>query len=486
MLPGNAKRRRLDLDSRFEALAAFAEDARPQPHGDGRDVARRRHGGRRVPVRPGGASRRLRPQARPCSNPLPEGLIRDFASRVDRLAVVEELDPYLTSRLQAMGLRRRGAGAAAVGGVHAARDRRGVRRARRRRRASRSTTCRRVRPMLCPGCPHRGVFYALRKMGAAVMGDIGCYTLGALPPLSAMDTCVCMGASIGMAHGMELAGGAGDRPVVAVIGDSTFAHSGLTGLMNVVYNGGDTTTVVLDNRITAMTGHQDNPFTGRTLMGEPAPGHRHRAAVCTALGVEHVAVVDPIQPAEDRARAARGARARRDRASSSRAGRARCSVTSDRPPMAVDAETCTACGLCIELGCPALSKDDASGEGRHRRRAVRRLRAVRGGLPLRAIRVGRLARASLEGALVSDDVGPAGRRRRSRDDPRRRRAREGGRGVGLDVKLSEVHGMSQRGGSVDTMVRFGDEVYSPVISRGRRRPPRRVRGRSRPRAGCRT
>jgi indolepyruvate ferredoxin oxidoreductase alpha subunit len=214
-------------------------------------------------------------------------------------------------------------------------------------------------PMLCPGCPHRSVFYALRRMKAIVMGDIGCYTLGALPPLSAMDTCVEMGASIGMAQGMELAGSAGTRPVVAILGDSTFAHSGLTGVMNVVYNGGATTTVILDNRVTAMTGHQDNPFTGRTLMGEPAP-ELDIEEVCRALGVRHVAVVDPYDVAETE-RALREEVARPE--PSVIVARRACAlvVTEVHEPFAVAKDACSECGVCVTLGCPAISREPGGG-----------------------------------------------------------------------------------------------------------------------------
>jgi indolepyruvate ferredoxin oxidoreductase alpha subunit len=291
-------------------------------------------------------------------NPLPETLIRDFASKVGRLLAIEELDPYLTSRLREMGL--------PVEDVDLPRTGEFTPRVIAEALGARPLDTREPfeglpprPPMLCPGCPHRGVFYTLAKMGAAVMGDIGCYTLGALPPLSAMDSCVCMGASIGMAQGMELAGGAGERPVVAVLGDSTFAHSGLTGLMNLVYNGSHATVVILDNRITAMTGHQDNPFTGRTLMGDPAPP-LDIEAVCRGVGVQHVTVVDPIN-------LGRTERALKEALEfdgpSVVVMRRPCAllVKSERSPMAVKPEVCTSCSLCLELGCPALSRD-ASGK----------------------------------------------------------------------------------------------------------------------------
>jgi indolepyruvate ferredoxin oxidoreductase alpha subunit len=198
------------------------------------------------------------------------------------------------------------------------------------------------------------VFYALRRIKAVVSGDIGCYTLGALPPLSAMDTCVCMGASIGMAHGAELAGGTGTRPVVAVIGDSTFAHSGITGLVNTVYNRGGGTVIILDNRITAMTGHQGNPVNGRTLSGTQSV-ELDLETLARAIGVPRVRTIDPHDVPGTEA-------AIREEIAADELSvivtKAPCALlVRDLPePYAVDAETCTACGTCIRLGCPAIAK----------------------------------------------------------------------------------------------------------------------------------
>ncbi len=351
MLPGNAKKRRVDLDPRFAALTEFAESL---------DLNRMEMSDPALGVIAAGVTYQYVREALPEAsvlklsmlNPLPARLVQDFASRVGRVAVVEEIDPYLTSRVRQLGI--------AVEEPPLQRMGEYTPRMVAEAFGARPPAAREPLeglpprpPMLCPGCPHRGVFRALREMGAVVTGDIGCYTLGALPPLSAMDSCLCMGASIGMAHGLELAGGAGERPVVAVIGDSTFAHSGLTGLMNAVYNGSSATTIVLDNRITAMTGHQENPFTGRTLMGEPAP-EMDVEAVCRGLGVEHVLVVDP-------ANLKRTERALREAVEhegpSVVVARRPCALLekSDKRPLAVDEDRCTSCGACIALGCPALS-----------------------------------------------------------------------------------------------------------------------------------
>ena len=357
MMPGAAKVRRVDLERRLAAAAKLSETC---------EFTREELRDTSLGIITSGIPYQYVREALPDAStlkigmvfPLPEQRIRDFASRVQRLVVVEELDPYLLEAIRAMGIEvddsalsrigelSAGAVAAAFGGA-----------APETREPMTGLPAR--PPMLCPGCPHRGVFRALREMNAVVTGDIGCYTLAALPPLGAMDSCVCMGASIGMAHGFALAGdGPEDRPVVAVIGDSTFAHSGLTGLLGAVYNGGVETVVVLDNRITAMTGHQDNPFTGRTLAKTPAPDIDIEALV-RALGVEDVRTVDPnlFKPTEKALRSAveyNGV--------SVVIAKAPCALLNrDRPdPFAVDESACTACGMCIRLGCPAISRDATS------------------------------------------------------------------------------------------------------------------------------
>jgi indolepyruvate ferredoxin oxidoreductase alpha subunit len=210
-------------------------------------------------------------------------------------------------------------------------------------------------PLLCPGCPHRGVFHGLGKLRAVVTGDIGCYTLAALAPLNAMDSCVCMGASIGMAHGMMLATEE-SGPVVAVIGDSTFAHSGMTGLLHMAYNGGAGTVVVLDNRTTAMTGHQGNPVNGVALGGGAAPAV-DLVALARALGAQSVRTVDPHDMAGTLAVLKEETAANH---LSVIIAQAPCALLVKEPkdPFAVDDELCTKCGACVRLGCPAISRDD--------------------------------------------------------------------------------------------------------------------------------
>jgi indolepyruvate ferredoxin oxidoreductase alpha subunit len=357
MMPGAARGRRRDLDRRL-AAAAGESDSCAFTLTELRDTT--------IGVVTSGVAYQHVRDALPEAStlklgmtfPLPEARIREFAAAVELLHVVEELDPYLADALRAMGVAVEPPSVPHIGelspgtvaaafGLEAAATREPM------------DDLPPRPPMLCPGCPHRGVFAALRDMNAVVTGDIGCYSLGALPPLGAMDTLVCMGASIGMAHGYELSGrGEGGRPVVAVIGDSTFAHSGLTGVMNAVYNGGFETIVVLDNRITAMTGHQDNPFTGRTISGAEAP-EIDIETVVRALGVTDVRIVDPnlLRPTE---RAIREALA--TPGVSVVIAKAPCVlVTRERnDPYAVDPEKCTACGICIRLGCPAIGRGENS------------------------------------------------------------------------------------------------------------------------------
>ena len=252
-------------------------------------------------------------------------------------------------------------------------------------------------PVLCPGCPHRGSFYAVKralgKTPAVFCGDIGCYTLGALPPLSAMDTCVDMGASVSMAHGFELAlAGKEHRPVVAVIGDSTFAHSGLSSLISTVYNKGAGTVCILDNRTTAMTGRQGNPFNGETLQKRPSRELDLEGIIC-ALGVEDVRTVDPhdMKAVRTALKEATGAAD----VLSVIVFRAPCVLLERvvKPAFEVTAD-CTACGICPTLGCPAIGKDGATG--------------IASIDPSLCIGCGQCAQYCARGAIISTDLSTKG------------------------------------------------------------------------------
>ncbi|MEC4175900.1 thiamine pyrophosphate-dependent enzyme [Adlercreutzia sp. R7] len=290
--------------------------------------------------------------------PLPARKLREFAASVERLYVMEEGSEYLSAAVRACGI--------AVSEPPAPLPRAGELSPRLVREAfglpvppytELSETLPGRPPALCPGCPHRLVFKELARMKAIVTGDIGCYTLGALPPLSAMDTTVDMGASVSMAHGFELAlSGTDHKPVVAVIGDSTFAHSGLSSLISTVYNRGAGTVCVLDNRTTAMTGRQGNPFNGVTLQNRPSR-ELNIEAVVRAIGVEDVRTVDPNDAAAVRA-ALKETTALDD--ISVIVFRSPCVLLERKKtrPLWVNA-SCTACGSCATLGCPAISRDES-------------------------------------------------------------------------------------------------------------------------------
>ena len=286
--------------------------------------------------------------------PLPMKLIREFASKVERLIVVEELEGLIEKDVKAAGIEVEGKKYTGVQGELS------VEKLRRAilgepEAAGKDAALPPRPPVLCPGCPHRGVFYAFNKLGLRVMGDIGCYTLGALAPLSAMDACLCMGASIGMAGGAERAQGKDfSKGTVAVLGDSTFIHSGITSLIDAVYNQECITVVILDNRITGMTGHQQNPATGRDIHNEPAP-QLNIEKVCEACGVRDITVVDPfdLKAVE---KALREATAREE-----------VSVVIARRPCALLDKTvyrpyvidgCKNCGACMKLSCPAIERHE--------------------------------------------------------------------------------------------------------------------------------
>lgn len=357
MMPAMARARRVDLDARLVALAQFAEQT-PLNRAEYRDRA--------VGVVCAGVCYEHVREALPDASvfklgmtfPLPAQALAEFASQVDRLVVVEEAEPYLARSLASLGIAVDAIPLPVAGELSPGAIRRAMGHAEPQTRPCPEGLPPRP-PLMCPGCPHRLVFATLRKLRAVVTGDIGCYTLGALRPLAAMDTCVDMGASIGMAHGFELAEGAGKRPVVGVIGDSTFAHSGITGLLNTVYNGGAGTIAILDNRITAMTGHQGNPVNGVTLQRRPSK-ELDLAVLCSALGVDRVRVVDAqdLEAVEAALREETAAEAL-----SVLIFRSPCAllVREKGDPYTVDEEVCTACGVCVKLGCPAIGRDEESG-----------------------------------------------------------------------------------------------------------------------------
>ena len=290
--------------------------------------------------------------------PLPQQKIRDFAAGVDDLIVVEELDPFLETHIKTMGLACRGKELIpAQGELNSFIVRKSI------DPDSVEETFPPLElpmrpPNMCAGCPHRGLFYCLSRMkDIFISGDIGCYTLGALPPLMAMDSCVCMGASVTVAHGMSKAlGKEGEGRLVAVLGDSTFMHSGITGLVNSVYNNSNSTIIILDNRITAMTGHQHNPASGCNIKGEPANAIDFET-LCRAVGVERITVVNPHDIDATR-KVLKEELAVPE--TSVIISRAPCvllpeEVRRKKPVYTTNTENCTGCMACVRLGCPAIS-----------------------------------------------------------------------------------------------------------------------------------
>lgn len=287
--------------------------------------------------------------------PLPEKLIRDFASKVDQLLVVEELEPFFEDAIKAMGIPCSGKDKTGLQGELFVREV--------GRLFGGEADCGPAEtqgvpmrpPVLCPGCPHRAVFYVLKKLGLTVAADIGCYTLGAMPPLAAVDSVVCMGASIGMALGLEKARGRDfAKKTVAVIGDSTFVHSGITGLVDMVYNQGHSTVIIVDNSTTGMTGHQPNPTTGFNVRGEIAP-QLDVVKLCEAIGVPSVRVVDPFNMKELEQTIME--ESEKDVPSVIIARRP-CAllVKKKTAPCAINTDKCRKCGMCMKIGCPAILK----------------------------------------------------------------------------------------------------------------------------------
>lgn len=304
--------------------------------------------------------------------PLPKRLIKEFAESVDKLYVIEEGDAYLEEQVLAMGVKvEQPEVSLRIGELSP--DRLTMLRADLYDQETKRFSIPKQPddlparpPVLCPGCAHRGIFYALNRLKATVTGDIGCYSLGAFPPLSAMDSIVCMGAAIGNSHGMEKAGYNGR--LVAVIGDSTFFHSGITGLLNVVYNKGASTVIVLDNRTTAMTGHQDHPGTGRTLMGEETI-EALVEDVARGVGVKRVRVIDPY----DLEATYNTIKEELEAPEPSVIVSKKACILGGKVVVArqygIDFDLCKACGACLRLGCPAIEVIEASETDPKKRKA---------------------------------------------------------------------------------------------------------------------
>ncbi len=289
-------------------------------------------------------------------NPLPTKLITDFAAKHKRVVVIEELDPVIESFCKSIGLEVEGKNLfpicgefsqAMVAKAFGVED----------KAFTASDDVIPVRPpVMCAGCPHRGLFYTLSKKKITVLGDIGCYTLGMAAPLSAIDSVLCMGASVSGVHGFNKAnGGASENKTVAVIGDSTFMHSGMTGLANIAYNGTNSTVIIVDNSITGMTGHQQNPTTGYNIKGDPAT-KIDLEALCRALGINRVRVVDPYDLKATEKVVMEELAVDEPSVIISRRPCALLKSVKAKPALKIDEDKCKACGACSKIGCPAITK----------------------------------------------------------------------------------------------------------------------------------
>lgn len=355
MMPVNAKFRHVEIEKRNEELAEAA-NTHPINQVEMKD--------KKIGVITSGIPyqyvKEALPEASVCKlglvNPLPRKLIEEFAAKVENLYIVEELDPVIEEQVKAWGIQCTGKEIFTVQGEYSANM---IRQAVLGEKPEIKTPAEVPGrpPILCPGCPHRSVYHVLNKLKMHVAGDIGCYTLGAVAPLSAVDTTMCMGSSISTLHGMEKAKGREYiKNWVAVIGDSTFLHTGINSLMNMVYNNGSGTVMILDNSTTGMTGHQDHAATGKTLMGDPTyaidiPG------LCQAAGVPNVRVVDAFDIAE--LEKIIKEETAKDQVSVIITKSPCVLLSKERKPLyIVHEDKCKKCGMCMKPGCPAMTKNE--------------------------------------------------------------------------------------------------------------------------------
>ncbi len=288
-------------------------------------------------------------------NPMPVKSLIEFASKVKRLVVVEELDPIIETHCKNIGLTVEGKNIFPMVGELSQEDVRRLLLHQQSEVISADSPIPMRPPVMCAGCPHRGLFYVLSKMKLTVLGDIGCYTLGAQQPLNALDSTLCMGASVSGIHGFNKAGGKeSEKKTVCVIGDSTFMHSGMTGLVNISYNASNSTVIILDNSITGMTGHQQNPTTGYNIKGDPA-AKVDLEALCRALGINRVRVVDPYDLKACEIAVKEELKAEEPSVIISRRPCMLLKYVKSKPSLTVRADQCRSCKNCMKLGCPAIS-----------------------------------------------------------------------------------------------------------------------------------
>lgn len=355
MMPGNAIRRHPEVEERLRKIAEYAETS-PLNKIEINDT--------KIGVITSGVAYQYAKEALGTKasylklgivNPLPEKIIKDFAAQCETVYVIEELDDVLETHCKKIGLDVHGKDIfSLMGEISQAIVREKILGEKAEEIQFPENVPVRP-PVMCAGCPHRGLFYCLSKLGVMVSGDIGCYTLGAAAPLCAMDTTICMGASVSGLHGFNKARGAeAEKKSVAVIGDSTFMHSGMTGLVNIAYNATNSTVIILDNSITGMTGHQQNPTTGKNLKGDPAAAV-NLVDLCHAIGIKSVRVVDPYHMAETEAVIKEELAKGEPSVIISRRPCALLKYVKHNPPLKVNENKCVGCKQCLKIGCPAIS-----------------------------------------------------------------------------------------------------------------------------------
>ena len=288
-------------------------------------------------------------------NPLPVDLIKDFAEKHERVVVIEELDPVIENHCKALGIAVDGKNILSICGEFSQKIIADALGFKGKEFVAPLENVPVRPPVMCAGCPHRGLFYVLSKNKLTVLGDIGCYTLGSAAPLNAIDSVLCMGASVSGVHGFNKAGGSeAENKTVCVIGDSTFMHSGMTGLANIAYNGTNSTVIIVDNSITGMTGHQQNPTTGYNIKGDPAT-KIDLEALCKALGINRVRVVDPYDLKATEAAVKEEVAANEPSVIISRRPCALLKYVKAKPALKIDSDKCRSCKACMRIGCPAIS-----------------------------------------------------------------------------------------------------------------------------------
>ena len=358
MMPGNAIKRHPVVEERTQALTEFAEDCiynTVEMNSD--EIGIITSGCSYLYVKEAlGDSVSILKIGMP--NPLPVKLIKDFASKVKKLYVIEELDPIIENHVKALGIEVVGKELFSILGEFSQKTIREAFGLEKNYSVTADSMIPNRPPMMCAGCPHRGMYYVLAKNKITVLGDIGCYTLGAVPPLNALDSTLCMGASVSGLHGFNLARGAeAEQKSVAVIGDSTFMHSGMTGLANISYNATNSTVIILDNSITGMTGHQQNPTTGYNIKGDPAT-KIDLESLCKALGFNRVRVVDPYDLKACEQAIKEELAVEEPSVIISRRPCVLLKSVKAKPSLVVDNDKCKSCKKCMTLGCPAISMKD--------------------------------------------------------------------------------------------------------------------------------